>query len=203
MEKLSAKNILIPAVVLVLICIVVTSLLAVTNSLTKGPIKEQEILKAESTRKIVVPLATEYKELNIEDIAKDYQAVEECYGAFDESGNLIGYTLTTSQSGYAGAIKMMVGIDIESNAISGVAILSQTETPGLGANAENESYTNQYKQPIGDIEVVKNPPADGQVQALTGATITSDAVTLGVNNMTNFYEEVLKGNEFKFESVGG
>ena len=83
------------------------------------------------------------------------------------------------EAGCGGTVQVMTGIDT-AGSITGVVILSHGETPGLGANAERASFTDQYKQaaPENGIALVKNKaPAAGEVEALTGATITSRAVT--------------------------
>ena len=100
-----------------------------------------------------------------------------------------------STKGYGGQIQLMVGISKEGK-LAGIKILSQSETPGLGANATLPSFYEQYKEkPISkDLEVVKSGTSeDNQIQALTGATITSKAVTTGVNEAIKFYQENLEG----------
>jgi len=70
--------------------------------------------------------------------------------------------------------------------------------PGLGANAPEPKFSDQYKnKPLKEkLEVVKvAPTSENQIQAITGATITSKAVTLGVNNAIDFYNSSLKGDK--------
>ncbi len=89
----------------------------------------------------------------------------------------------------------MVGLS-SAGKVTGIKILSHTETPGLGANAPLPKFSDQYKnKPIKEkLEVVKVAPSkDNQIQAITGATITSKAVTLGVNDAVDFYNSSLKG----------
>ena len=81
---------------------------------------------------------------------------------------------------------------------TGIKILSHTETPGLGANAPKPQFSGQYKdKPIENkLEVVKVAPTkDNEIQAITGSTITSKAVTLGVNDAIDFYNTSLKGDK--------
>ena len=79
------------------------------------------------------------------------------------------YAVSVSPSGYGGAIEMMVGLDADAN-VTGVKILSMSETAGLGANAkDNEAWLAQFQGQGGELD------------ALTGATITSRAVESGVN----------------------
>ena len=90
---------------------------------------------------------------------------------------------------------MMTGISSEGE-ITGVVVLSHSETPGLGANAEKEDFRNQYKQaaPESGIEIVKyQTPAEGQIEAMTGATITTKAVTQAVNQAVEKFYTVKGG----------
>ena len=74
-------------------------------------------------------------------------------------------------------------------------LLSQEETPGLGANAAKEEFRQQYQQavPQNGFEVVKSTPGDGQIEAMTGATISSDAVTDAVNLAVSAYQTIQEG----------
>ena len=89
----------------------------------------------------------------------------------------------------------MTGINIEGE-ITGVTILSLNETPGLGMNAQNATFTDMYKQtaPESGFNVIKSGTAgDGNIVALTGATITSQAVTDAVNAAIEQYNEIKGG----------
>lgn len=189
MRKLNPKEIIMPIVVLLVICIGVTAILAAVNNVTAEPIAQQAAQKAEQARAVVLPDAEEYEKLDFE-----ADGVSECYKGV-KGGETVGYTFTASANGYGGAIEVMVGID-SSGEISGVSILSQSETPGLGANAVKTEFTDQYKQSAQEIKVIKNAePGDGEIEALTGATITSTAVTNAVNSAVAAYEEMVKGGE--------
>jgi electron transport complex protein RnfG len=97
---------------------------------------------------------------------------------------IAGYAIKVSPKGYGGPIEIMVGLSTDGK-VTGIKILSHTETPGLGANAPQPKFSDQYKnKPTKDkLEVVKIVPSkENQIQAITGATITSKAVTLGVND---------------------
>ena len=190
MKKLNPKEIILPIVVLLVICVGVTAILASVNNLTKEPIAQQAQQKAEQARAVVLPNAESF-----EQIPAELDGVSEvCKGL--KNGETVGYTFTASSNGYGGAVEVMVGIDSKSGEISGVSILSQGETPGLGANAVKSEFTDQYKQKAQKITVIKNAaPKDGEIEALTGATITSRAVTNAVNSAVKAYEEIEKGGE--------
>ena len=83
----------------------------------------------------------------------------------------------------------MVGIYTDGT-VAGVSILSISETAGLGMNAKNESFLNQFLGKSGTIGVQKNGSSDTEIQALTGATITSKAMAGAVNQALALYETV-------------
>ena len=107
----------------------------------------------------------------------------------------MGYVFETESKGYGGTVSVMTGIS-EEGSVTGVVILSHEETPGLGANAEKEEFLQQYQQPApeGGLSVVKyQTPQEGQVEAITGATITTAAVTDAVNEAIEQYYAVKGG----------
>ncbi len=112
-------------------------------------------------------------------------AIGDCYEVKND-GNLIGLIVTVSSPGSQAPINMLVGVK-KDGTISGVKILSLSETPGLGANADNPNYfVNKEKRItfLGQFtgkNVAKDPlVAKQDVIAITGATITSNAVSKGV-----------------------
>ena len=96
--------------------------------------------------------------------------------------------MRVAPNGFGGAIDMMVGVDV-SGAVTGVAIVSQSETASLGANCTREDFRAQFTGKTGTLSVSKD---GGEIEALTGATVTSRAVTEGVNTALEFVQEVLK-----------
>ena len=177
--KIKFKDILIPTVTLFVICIVVSALLAGTNALTKDAIAENSVKKSQEAMKSVCPFAVSFEETKgIEG------STNTVYKALDEKGELKGFAVSVTSKGYGGDVAVMVGYSMDSK-ITGVEILSHSETPGLGANAANESFRKQFEQdaPSDGFSVVKDGTggADGKIDAITGATITSNAVTDATN----------------------
>lgn len=184
-KKFTAKDILIPTVSLFVICLVVTALLAVTNMLTAPQIQKLSKETEDKTKAEVLASADEFSDaLTVSADGKDYT-----YYEGTASGDTIGYVFKTSAKGYGGDIDLMVGIDT-SGKVTGVSILSISETAGLGMNAKNESFINQYTGKSGTIGVSKNGASDTEIQALTGATITSKAVTSAVNTALSLYSKI-------------
>lgn len=179
--KLSVKEVLKPAAILFSICLIVSAALAGTNLLTEKRIEEQAVLKAEESRKTVLPEAESFEE-------RDGH-----YVGVNGTGDAVGYVFETEDKGYGGEVRVMTGISVEGS-VTGVIVLSHSETPGLGANAEKESFRAQFQQPVSNlsngISVVKfQAPGEGEIEALTGATITSRAVTGAVNQAIEAYQE--------------
>ena len=89
----------------------------------------------------------------------------------------IGYVVTSASRGFGGNVEIMVGIDL-SQKITGVKILSHSETPGFGANCEKSDWLAQFEGMSGSLAIEKDK---GDVDALSGSTITSRAVTSAIN----------------------
>ena len=151
------------------IALVTALLLAVTNELTAGTIalRQQETKNAAM---IEVLAAEKYNRLKSE--PDDY----EIYAAFN-GYDLVGYTVSLSEAGYGGNINMMIGVTKDGK-VSGISIIEMSETPGLGDNAKNPEFTDMFKGL--EKQDMALTSAGGKVQALSGATVTSKAVTAGV-----------------------
>lgn len=109
-----------------------------------------------------------------------------------------GYAIKVLTKGYAGDdLEMAVGIDLN-GAVTGVKVISHAETPGLGAKAAEDEFLEQYKEKTtaSDLSVTKTGAAsDTEIDAITGATKTSNGVTAGVNMAFAYYNEYLKGEK--------
>ncbi len=177
---MNLKEVLKPAAILFVICVAVSAALAGTNMLTKDRIAQAAAQKAEESRMVVLPGAESFEESGGH------------YTGKDSSGQAVGYVFETESKGYGGTVKVMTGVSTEGS-ITGVIVLSHSETAGLGSNAEKAEFRDQYQQPVanltGGIQVVKfQAPKEGEIQAMTGATITSTAVTNAVNAAIEQYQ---------------
>lgn len=186
MKKFDLKEVLVPTVSLFLICTIVTLLLAVTNSVTKPQIEKLQIETANKTKAAVLSVADSFSDEKTVDLNGTTYTYFEGY---DKDQNVVGYVFTTSAKGYGGDIVTMVGMNSDGT-VSGMDFLSISETAGLGMNADSDDFKNQFVGKSGEIGVNKNAPAENEIQALTGATITSKAVTEAVNIALELYEEV-------------
>lgn len=117
----------------------------------------------------------------------------------EKAGQPAGVIYNVTTNGYAGPIDLLLAFDMQKAEITGVKILKQAETPGLGANAAKPEFTGQFAQKKAGKEllVVKAAPAsDHEIQAVTASTITSKAVVNGINKarehfITNYYKGAL------------
>lgn len=187
-DKKLWRAILIPTVSLFVICAVSTVLLALTNNVTAPMIADLAAKTAAETRQTVLSGANRFSDP--ETITLDGTAYA-CYEGFDGE-KTVGYVFTTQSKGYGGAVEIMTGIDL-SGKVTGVQTLTLNETAGLGMNAKNDAFRDQFKGKSGKIGVAKNNPDDNEIQALTGATITSKAVTDAVNIALALYAQVTGG----------
>ena len=190
MKKFSIKDVLIPTISLFAISLVVALMLAVVNGITDPLIKQKEIETENETKAKVLSVADSFDE-DASEVKFDGETYE-YYAGYDKDKAFVGYVFKVSSKGYGGSIDSMIGID-KDGAVTGVEFLSISETAGLGMNAQKETFRDQFKGKNSEITVVKTAPGDDEIQALTGATITSNAVTKSVNTALKLYEEV-KGN---------
>jgi len=167
--KLDIKKIIKPTISLFVICLLTTTFLAVTSALTEKKILERAEQDINATRKIVLSTADTFEEV------KDNAVVGK-----DENGNIVGHVITVTIKGYGGNMQVMVGIDSDEK-VSGVSILSHSETPGLGAKAADDGFLSQFKGINSEAEV------GVEIDSISGATISSAAVTDAVNKALNEY----------------
>ena len=181
---------------LFVICAVSAGLLAGTNEITSPLIAKRIEQASNEARQAVLSDTKEFKLLD----SSKYKAtsdveVVEVYEWLNGS-DVAGYTIKVLPKGYGGEIELMVGIkkDGDNAVISGVNIGDMSETPGLGARSKEEAFYGQYKdKPATELSVVKSGTAgETEIQAISGATITSKAVTSGVNAAVEVYDSISK-----------
>lgn len=108
------------------------------------------------------------------------------YRGSDQAGELIGFAVRVTASGYNGPINMLVGLAPELNEIVGLQIVENLETPGLGGRITERDFRAQFDgldptEPIQSVRNIEPDPAANEVQAISGATISTDAVVAGIN----------------------
>ena len=147
--------------------------------LTEDKIAEQVIIALKENLKQVFP------------VAEDFNEKEGYYEALADN-KVIGYATLAESQGYSSVLKIMVGMDLDKK-ITGMRVMEQVETPGLGANAVKEEFYSQFDGLSSkDVKLKKD---HGKIDAITGATITSSAVIKGVNDaMINKLEKLVDGD---------
>jgi Na+-translocating ferredoxin:NAD+ oxidoreductase subunit G len=123
----------------------------------------------------------------------DKTKLDGVFQAKDAEGKLVGYAFTAEGNGYQGTIKMIAGITPDLSKMTGMEVLESQETPGLGAEIAEKPFREQFDglDAAGAIEYVKNqkPEKPNQIEAVTGATISSRAV---VNILNKRIEDIRK-----------
>lgn len=184
-----------PTAVLAIICVVVTLALSSTNLLTAGKI---EALAIETQNKAMAKLieADEYHELPATTSFGDIT-----YNAAIKDGDTVGCIFVTEANGYGGVVSVMTAVDMEGKVIAVEILAAADETPGLGQNVTKEYFYTRFNGMSGDIVVQKAGTAkkeNNEIDAVTGATISSEAVKTAVNQALDYASEIIvKGDELK------
>ena len=169
--------------ILFLITAICAGLLGLINRTTTPVIAQNKAGSEQEAMKMLIEEAKTFIERS--DITDDN--IKQVYLA--KSGDqVIGTIVKVMPNGYGGEITVLVGFNLESH-IQGIKILSHTETPGFGADATKPTFTNQFLQKLPPLKVVKSVPKDDEITAITGATITSDAIVEGVNQAAKYVKE--------------
>ena len=185
-------------VVLFIITAVTGLILGGVYTMTLEPIrtaKEREKMEALAA---TLPGATDFKTVKITGNPGIIKEINEG----TSGGKLVGYTITVTPKGYGGPIEMVVGISSEGQLMD-IRILTHNETPGLGAKAPDPAFSGQFKnRKVSRLNVTKTSAAsDNEIQAISGATITSTAVVTGVNAALNYWKINLNGGGNKHVSI--
>ena len=171
-------------IILFAITLIAGICLGAVHDVTLEPIAQAQEAAATATYQEVYPDAASFARTD------EMTAAQQ---ALDGSGNVIGYLITsTSPEGYGGNVQIAVGITAEGS-LTGIGFLSISETPGLGMNAKEPAFKDQFVGKAAQtFEVTKTgASADNQIQAISGATITSTAVTNATNAAVYFVQNCL------------
>lgn len=167
---------------LLLITAIATFALAFTQMITEEPIKVQAERASNEARTEVLENAEEFIALDV--LEDTYPNILEAHEGRADN-DVKGYTFKTVSRGYKGDIIIFVGID-KSGKLNGVRITQQTETPGLGAKVDELNFLEQYTGKLTD-----KPLGDNDISAISGATVSSGAVTEAVNYAIDYYQAEL------------
>ncbi len=198
------KSMIKNAFILFAITMVAGILLGLVYQVTKEPIAYQEKLAQDKANQSVFAAASTFEDATVDDVEAaaatfDYPGVtiKSVKKALDASGAGLGYVIQVKSKGYGDFIDYTVGITNDGN-INGISIISIAETPGLGMNA-GKVIVPQFVDKVATVfGVAKNgqlADANTQIEAISGATITSRAVTNGVNAAVVYFDNYLKGGQ--------
>lgn len=199
------KGMIKDALILFAITLVAGILLGTVNEITKGPIaRAQEKAKTEACQ-IVFPEAASFEKEEIDVAAVAQQLamqgiegadIDELSYALDENGKKIGAVIiVTDHEGYGGDIQFSMGITTD-GILNGISLLSISETAGLGMEAGNVLVPQFENVPVTTFTYTKSgSTASNEIDAISGATITTKAVINGVNAGISYYEMLLEGGQ--------
>lgn len=188
--------------IMLAITIVAGLVLGFVYQITKEPIAKQEALaKQEACQEVFQDAASfEVIEVDSTDAAEwnaagyAQESINEVMEAKDDSGSLLGYVITvTTKEGYGGDIQFSLGVRMDGT-VNGISILSISETAGLGMQAEAVLKPQFAGRQVEKFEYTKNgATSESQIDAISGATITTNAVTNGVNAGLYYFQTKLGG----------
>ena len=202
-ENNDKKNMLRDAAILFAITLISGLLLGLVYQVTAQPRREQQERKIREACQAVFAQAEQFEELSctIDDaltqqLADNGVRIGTIYRAMDAAGSPLGYVIeTTSGEGSGGNITLSAGITND-GILNGVSILTISETPGLGMRAQ-EVLVPQFEQKTAvEFTYTKTgSQSDSEIDAISGATITTKAVTNAVNGAVSVFAQNLKGGE--------
>lgn len=189
------KGTLIISLKLFIITAIAALCLAAVNRITTPIIdKNNSILEKESQQE-VLPEAFEFMASETPSLDREGITVDKFNVGLDKDGNISGYVVTvTSNAGYGGDIKVMVGIDQDLK-VNRVKIMESSETAGLGANASKPKFIDQFVGVDSELSVVKGEAKENEISAIASATVTSKAVTSCVNAALDAANKKSKSSE--------
>lgn len=195
------------ALVLTLITLIAGTALGIVYEITKSPIAVAQEKATQEAYQAVFSDATsfaDYEEFDadqasslVHDAGYTDDDIDNCVEALDKDGNLLGYVITvTSHAGYGGDITFSMGVKLDGT-MNGYSITTIGETAGLGMKAKDSAFADQFKDIVSNVyTVVKtSPSSDTEIQAISGATITSKAMTNGVNAGFEYFNSLTGGGQ--------
>ncbi len=179
--------------VLVLVAVVTSGLLAWVNSVTEGPIaKQAELTLANGIKKVMC--ADDLQVVSSDEVSQDMGGKELLFVVHqvnDASGNPLGAAVESTTGGFSGDVKVLVGFSPEGK-ILGYEVLQHSETPGLGAKANDWFQKGAKGDIIGHQMDAASPLVvnkdGGTVESITASTITTRAFLNAVNNAYSVYK---------------
>ncbi len=194
------KSMIKDALILFVITLAAGLLLGFVYDVTKAPIAEQKAKAKAAACKEVFAEAEVFEALAAEDGPTAYfmsgsdlnMDINEVMQALDGSGQLLGYVITvTDHEGYGGDIQFSMGVTLDGT-LNGISLLSISETAGLGMKAGDVLVPQFENKQVESFTYTKSGAAnDSEIDVISGATITTNAIVNGVNGGLMFFHTVL------------
>lgn len=191
--------------VLTAITLVAGLLLGIVYDITKEPIASAQENRKQEAFQAVLPGANKFEIEESFDVKVAEKIIQEngfsdditeVAAGIDQDGKTMGYVINvTSHEGYGGDIQLSVGI-LNDGTVKGIEMLSISETAGLGMKANESDFKNQFKdKEVSQFVYTKSgEKGDDKIDAISGATITTNAVTNAVNSALVYFESELGGD---------
>lgn len=209
-SKFDIKGIVKAVIVIFVITLVMGAALGAVYDITKKPILEANLKAKEEAYKEIYPdaaaivsveeqsesITNEFLNDTLHTVGYKDSTIDEFNLVADQDGRFIGtIVIVTNKNGYGGDIQLAVGISLTENKITGISFLTLNETVGLGMKANEAEFKDQFKDvPLGEISYTKTGSDSANViDAISGATITTSAVTDGVNSAVTITGLILGG----------
>ena len=175
-KKSSFHDYVMPVIILVLVCVVTTALLALTNSITAPVIEANSDASSNETRAVLLPEADGFSKVDTELLSSSQSEIANVY----ESTNGVGCVMTVTTSSFGGTLTLMVGFDAD-GAITGISISDHSDTPGVGTNNMTDEHLGQYvgltELTSSDVKSESSITSDGTAfEYVSGASVTGGAI---------------------------
>jgi electron transport complex protein RnfG len=173
-------------------------LIAVTNAALSPRIVQNKINKRNRLVGVLLPEAKNFvldTEIEIESIQGKKEKVE-VYRAMSEAGKCVGWAFNAAGSGFADKIELVVAVDKDFEKLAGFDVLASNETPGFGDQIKYDYYRDQFKgAPAEELKLVTSGEPkniDAEIVAISGATVSSEAVVEIINSFLTQIKEQMK-----------
>ena len=187
--------------ILCAITLIAGLILGFVYELTKEPIRLQKELAISKACAAVYADASSFEEISytpdprvLKELENRGVKIGTVYEAYGADKTVLGYVIqSTSTEGYGGDIVLYAGVTKE-GILNDISILDISETPGLGMKAEDELVPQFHQQPVTWFVYTKSgSTSEGEIDAISGATVTTEAVTNAVNGTMLVYEDIMQG----------
>jgi Na+-transporting NADH:ubiquinone oxidoreductase subunit C len=182
------KQVLYPVLFMVLLTAAYTFVLAFINESTIGIIEAQEELRLQKSILYVFDIPYEDEQVAVNKLFEERFDVvvsgNRTYYIYENAGAVEGYAFPITGNGLWGSISGYVALAPDFETLLGIDFVAHSETPGLGGRIDEEWYKEQFRtlDVSGDLPIVYRPASGGNVDSITGATLTSGSVSTIVNN---------------------